>query len=92
MILQKLKQLKLFFGDIMIEIQLTRDKKTIVDELDKDLFDEEFRKLTEIGNSYRIRHHETDKKAIEKNKNINYLFFRMLSLIDLCIENINESA
>ncbi|MFA5293154.1 MAG: hypothetical protein WC496_08995 [Phycisphaerae bacterium] len=64
----------------------------ISNELDKDLFEDEFKKLTLVGNEYRIRHHETDKKNIEKDRNINYLFFRMLSLIWLCIENINEST
>ncbi len=50
----------------------------------------EFWLETKIGNEYRIRHHETDKKEITETKHINYLFFRMLSLIDLCLTGINE--
>jgi hypothetical protein len=50
----------------------------------------EFKLLTKIGNDYRIRHHETNKIEVSKSKHIDYLFFRMLSLIDLCIKSINE--
>lgn len=56
----------------------------------KELFDEEFKKLTIIGNNYRIRHHETDKQEITDLKHINYLFFRMLTLIDLCVVSLKE--
>lgn len=59
-------------------------------EFEDSFFQEEFSKLTSIGNNYRIRHHEKDKKEIVENKNLNYLFFRMLSLIDLCLINIQD--
>jgi hypothetical protein len=55
-----------------------------------EIIENEFRLLTKIGNKYKIRHHETDKVEISKSKHIDYLFFRMLSLIDLCIKSINE--
>lgn len=55
-----------------------------------ELLDTEFQILTKIGNEYRIRHHETDKKEINETKHLNYLFFRMLSLIDLCLTSIND--
>jgi hypothetical protein len=55
-----------------------------------DLLESEFQSLTKIGNEYRIRHHETDKKEIAEPKHLNYLFFRMLTLIDLCLTSINE--
>ena len=58
---------------------------------EKDLFNAEFTILTKIGNNYRIRHHETDKKEITDNKHLNYLFFRMLTLIDLCLNSIREN-
>ena len=57
---------------------------------DELIINDEFISLTKIGNEYRIRHHETDKKEIIHNKHLNYLFFRMLSLIDLCLTCINE--
>jgi len=55
-----------------------------------EFIENEFKLLTKIGNEYRIRHHETDKIEVSKSKHIDYLFFRMLSLIDLCIKSINE--
>lgn len=55
-----------------------------------EFIENEFKLLTKIGNEYRIRHHETDKIELTKSKHIDYLFFRMLSLIDLCIKSINE--
>jgi len=60
-------------------------------ELDSDVFKKEFDVLTRIGNEYKIRHHETDKKPMRSANQINYLFFRMLSLIDLCLNELKES-
>lgn len=62
----------------------------ISNNFDKSFFDEEFQNLTTIGNKYRIRHHETDKAELKNSKHINYLFFRMLSLIDLCLISLSE--
>ena len=62
----------------------------VADGFDVDSVNNEFKLLTLIGNTYRIRHHESDKKEIKSVKHINYLFFRMLSLIDLCLNSIKE--
>ncbi len=62
----------------------------ISNELDKSFFENEFHKFTAIGNNYRIRHHETNKKEIRDTLNINYLFFSLLCLIDLCLNHLNE--
>ena len=51
-----------------------------------DLFNEEFIALTKIGNSYRIRHHETDKVDITDPRHYDYFFNRCLSLIALAIQ------
>lgn len=51
-----------------------------------DLFNDEFKKLTEIGNNFRIRHHETNKIDITDIHYYDYLFNRCLSLIALAIE------
>lgn len=51
-----------------------------------ELFNDEFRKLTDIGNNYRIRHHETYKFDITDERYYDYLFNRCLSLIALAIE------
>ena len=56
---------------------------------DEEFIESEFKNLTKIGNNYRIRHHETDKKELT-SKHINYFFFRMMSLIDLCLMYLNE--
>ncbi len=50
------------------------------------LFDEEFRALTKIGNSFRIRHHETDKVDITDVRHHDYFFNRCLALIALAIQ------
>jgi len=57
-------------------------------DFDKPFINEEFKSLTKIGNDYRIRHHEQDKIEIKDIKHIEYLFLRMLALLNLCLENI----
>lgn len=61
----------------------------ISENFDKDFINNEFKALTIIGNSYRIRHHEVDKKELN-NQHINYFFFRMLSLVDLYLIYFNK--
>lgn len=46
--------------------------------------------LTEIGNKFQIRHFETDKQPITDLSHIDYLFFRMFSLIDLFIKELEK--
>lgn len=50
------------------------------------IFDTEFRTLTDIGNKFRIRHHETNKIDITDNRHYDYFFNRCLSLIALAIQ------
>lgn len=50
------------------------------------LFTSEFRSLTDIGNKFRIRHHETDKIDIIDTHYYDYFFNRCLSLIALAIQ------
>lgn len=57
-------------------------------DFDKNFIEKEFKELTTIGNSYRIRHHEQGKIEIKDIKHIDYLFLRMLALLNLCLENI----
>jgi hypothetical protein len=47
--------------------------------------EKEARELTEIGNSFMIRHTETNKVAIEGSANVDYLFHRMFALILLLL-------
>ncbi len=51
-----------------------------------DLFNTEFKALTDIGNNFRIRHHETNKVDITDLRHYDYFFNRCLSLIALAIQ------
>lgn len=73
-----------------------KDKKQSVEKLIKivsegsekfeSLINEEMlNNLTKIGNDFRIRHHETNKIKISSVKHIDYLFYRMMSLISLLV-------
>ncbi len=53
-----------------------------------DLFNEEFKTLTEIGNNYRIRHHETNRIEIKDVSHYDYFFNRCLSLMALAIKHL----
>lgn len=53
-----------------------------------DLLTVEFKSLTDIGNKYQVRHFETNKIQLQNTKHIDYLFYRMLALINLCITNL----
>lgn len=50
------------------------------------LFNNEFIALTNIGNDFRIRHHETNKIDITDNRHYDYFFNRCLSLIALALQ------
>lgn len=50
------------------------------------VFDAEFRALKDIGNNFRIRHHETNKIDITDIRHYDYFFNRCLSLIALAIQ------
>ena len=50
------------------------------------LFNAEFKALTDIGNDFRIRHHETNKTDITDPRHYDYFFNRCLSLIALAIQ------
>lgn len=56
----------------------------------KELFEKEFHELTAIGNSFRIRHHETTKIDIEDNRHYDYFYKRCLSLISVAIQYLNN--
>lgn len=54
-----------------------------------ELFNNEFLKLRDIGNQYRIRHHETNQIDIIDSRYYDYLFNRCLSLIALAIQYLD---
>lgn len=49
----------------------------------------EFLALTDIGNAYQIRHFEKWTIQIKEARHIDYLFYRMVSLISLCLIELN---
>lgn len=87
-----LERLKTYYKEL--------DKKSSINNLLKvisnnnndflELFDNEFKALTNIGNNYRIRHHETNKIEITDMRYYDYLFNRCISLIALSIQFLNE--
>ena len=54
----------------------------------KKMFDNEFKLLTDTGNSYRIRHHEINKIDISNELHYKYFYKRCLALISVIIENL----
>lgn len=54
-----------------------------------DLFEKEFRELTDIGNNFRIRHHETTKIDIEDKRHYEYFYKRCLSLISTAMKYLD---
>lgn len=53
------------------------------------LLHSEYDALTKIGNEFMIRHHETNKIPIIDSAHIDYLFFRMVALVNLFLVKIN---
>lgn len=66
----------------------------IIDELSngnnsiKSMFQAKFKNLTAIGNSYRIRHHETNTIDIKSDLHYKYFYKRCYSLISTIIESL----
>lgn len=52
------------------------------------MFDIEFKTLTDIGNNYRIRHHEKNKVDISNDLHYEYLYKRCLSLMSILLKVI----
>lgn len=51
----------------------------------REILEQESRTLTDIGNKFRIRHHETGKIEMSDPSQVDYLFERMLSLLRLIL-------
>lgn len=82
-----LERLKTYYTDM--------DKKSSADKIVHnmadgqaeyiELFNAEFKTLTDIGNNFQIRHHETNKIDITDIRYYDYFFNRCLSLISTAI-------
>ena len=56
----------------------------------EELINKEAKALTNVGNTFQIRHFEKDKIEITDNKHIDYLFYRMVSLIHLFLSSLEQ--
>ena len=82
-----------------IKTEYDRDKKKSTEELinnisgssniPEDLLNEEFKKLTTIGNNFQIRHSEKDIIAIETKEMLEYFAYRMITLINLITKSMD---
>jgi hypothetical protein len=54
-----------------------------------ELFNKEFNELTQIGNDFRIRHHETTKINIEDDRHYEYFYKRCLSLLSVSVQYLD---
>lgn len=83
-----LERLKTYYTDLSKANSATK----VVNDMSNEnpefikIFDDEFKQLTNIGNSFRIRHHETNRIDITDNRHYDYFFNRCLSLIALAIQ------
>ena len=83
-----LERLKTYYTTMDKRNSITKIINDMADE-NEDLavlFDEEFKRLTEIGNTYRIRHHETNTIDITDARHYDYFFNRCLALISFSIQ------
>lgn len=83
------QRIKTYFGDNK-KVSAEELVNLISNDFDFEFINSEFKTLTKIGDQYNIRHHEKNTILITEDKHIEYLFFRMLALLNLCIENIHE--
>ncbi|MFL2077680.1 hypothetical protein [Marinilactibacillus psychrotolerans] len=89
---------KIWDGFERLKTVYGEDKKKSVKELisvvskgstkTEELLNNEFKELTTIGNTFQIRHFENGKTSIHSNAQKEYLYFRMLSLISYCLNEM----
>ena len=86
-----LERLKTYYStDKKKSIGILLDKISKNDINLKNILNDEFRKITDIGNNYQIRHFEKGKILISDVKIKEYLYARCLALINLSIKSIND--
>jgi hypothetical protein len=62
----------------------------MVEDIAPELIESEFQELTTIGNQYAIRHHEVNKVKINSQRELSYLYFRLLALVNLSLEALRN--
>lgn len=58
----------------------------------REMVEEEFTSLTKLGNDFRIRHHETNKKDICCKEHYDYLFHRCIAVLRLVTSVLRETS
>lgn len=58
----------------------------------REMVEEEFTSLTKLGNDFRIRHHETNKKDICCKEHCDYLFHRCIAVLRLVTSVLRENS
>lgn len=58
----------------------------------REMVEEEFPSLTKLGNDFRIRHHETNKKDICCKEHYDYLFHRCIAVLRLVTSVLRENS
>lgn len=58
----------------------------------REMVEEEFTSLTKLGNDFRIRHHETNKKDICCIEHYDYLFHRCIAVLRLVTSVLRENS
>lgn len=58
----------------------------------REMVEEEFTSLTKLGNDFRIRHHETNKKDIYCKEHYDYLFHRCIAVLRLVTSVLRENS
>jgi hypothetical protein len=71
-------------GDKKASIKALLDKVSTEPVL-RTKIDEEARELTEIGNTFMIRHTETDKIPVVESAQVDYFFHRMFAMVRLLL-------
>lgn len=86
-----LKELKHTYGENK-KVSATELVKLVASNSDRieELINAEAKTLTNVGNQFQIRHFEKDKIEITDNKHIDYLFYRMVSLIHLFLSSLES--
>lgn len=68
------------------------ENATVGSESFREVLETEFSTLTTIGNEFRIRHHEHDKKDLPGRLGIDYLFVRLLALIAFVLRRTSRMS
>lgn len=66
--------------------------KAALEPVVRQLLEDEAKKLTEIGNSFQIRHSEVTQTRISDSDHLDYLFHRLFSMIQLLLRKNSKAG